>query len=244
MPKRASKRDFASSKPILSALQVGGDQLVLALELLGDQRLDSLELNVEQRRERADINDVLVKLALPGIGIFGGADLGQRHAENLDIVAGQKLRDRSGRIIEEVPAGLDRREILGEGLGVHGDENIGAAARAQAPGFAHPDLVPGRQSLDIRGKDVARSDRDAHPQDRTREQEIGACRSRAVDVGEANDEVVYGVDRHGCPAWAISKVNFIISQAPVGQRSAQSPQCRHRSSSLTMTRRVFTGSET
>ena len=48
----------------------------------------------------------------------------------------------------------------------------------------------------------------------------------------------------GCPACAISMVNFIMSQAPVGQRSAQSPQCRQRSSSLTMTRRVLTGSET
>ena len=33
--------------------------------------------------------------------------------------------------------------------------------------------------------------------------------------------------------------NFCMSQAPVGQRSAHSPQCRQTSSSLTMTRPVF-----
>ena len=35
-----------------------------------------------------------------------------------------------------------------------------------------------------------------------------------------------------------------MSQAPVGQRSAQRPQCRQTSSSFTITRRVFSGSDT
>ena len=35
-----------------------------------------------------------------------------------------------------------------------------------------------------------------------------------------------------------------MSQAPVGQRSAHRPQCRHTSSSLTITRPVCTASET
>ena len=47
-----------------------------------------------------------------------------------------------------------------------------------------------------------------------------------------------------CPAWAVSRRNFRMSQAPVGQRSAHRPQCRQTSSSLTMTRPVFTGAET
>ena len=106
------KRDFASSWPILSALKIGGDQLVLALEPLADQRLDGAKLDVEQRRKRADINDVLVELALPRVGIFRGADLGQRHAQDLDVVAGQKMRDGPGRIVEEVAARLDRGDIL------------------------------------------------------------------------------------------------------------------------------------
>src|SRR3546814_16047053 len=35
-----------------------------------------------------------------------------------------------------------------------------------------------------------------------------------------------------------------MSQAPVGQRSAHRLQCRHTSSSLTITRSVFSGSDT
>ena len=52
--------------------------------------------------------------------------------------------------------------------------------------------------------------------------------------------------RHACPpeACVISSRNFCMSQAPVGQRSAQSPQCRQTSSSLTMTRPVLSVSET
>ena len=58
----------------LERLQVGVDQLVLALESLAQQRFDDAKLDVEQRRKRADINDVLVQLALSRVGIFGGAD--------------------------------------------------------------------------------------------------------------------------------------------------------------------------
>src|SRR3546814_3491950 len=39
-----------------------------------------------------------------------------------------------------------------------------------------------------------------------------------------------------CPACAVCNKNFCMSQAPVGQRSAHRPQCRHTSSSLTITR--------
>ena len=220
------------------------EQSLLALELLGDELLHHGKIDVEQRRERPDIDDVLIKLALPRIGIFGGADLGQRHAEHGQIVAQHRGRHRPGRVVEEIAARLDRRDVLGEGLRIHRHQYVGPAAGAQPSLLADPHLVPGRQALNVRGEDVARGDRHAHAHDRTREQEIGACRSRAVDVGEANDEVVYGVDRHECPAWAISMVNFIMSQAPVGQRSAHRPQCRQRSSSLAMTRWVLTGSET
>ena len=46
------------------------------------------------------------------------------------------------------------------------------------------------------------------------------------------------------PACVVSSRNFCMSHAPVGQRSAQRPQCRQTSSSLTMTRPVLSPSET
>ena len=50
--------------------------------------------------------------------------------------------------------------------------------------------------------------------------------------------------RHAGPACVMSRRNFCMSQAPVGQRSAHRPQCRQTSSSLTMTRPVLSSSET
>src|SRR6266699_15944 len=95
--------------------------------------------------------------------------------------------------------------------------------------LGHPHFIPGRQALDVGGEDVAR-------------------RARAVDVGEADDEVVYAADRlldgHDVPARVISMRYFCMSQAPVGQRSAHSPQCRQTSSSFTMTRPVLRPSAT
>src|ERR1700737_4119593 len=114
--------------------------------------------------------------------------------------------------------------------------------------LGHPHLIPGRQALDVGGEDVARRDRHAMTQDRAAEQFVGARRARAVDVGEADDEVVYAADRlldgHDVPAWDMSMRYFCMSQAPVGQRSAHRPQCKQTSSSLTMTRPVLRPSAT
>ena len=68
---------------------------------------------------------------------------------------------------------------------------------------------------------------------------VGARGAGPVDVGKSDDEVVYALDWHACSACVISMRYFCMSHAPVGQRSAHSPQCRHTSSSLIMTRPVL-----
>src|SRR5208282_5060321 len=117
-------------------------------------------------------------------------DSGQRRADHVDVVAelrgGQGLR----RIIEEVTAGLDLGEVLVPRLRVHRDHHVDAATASEMAAFADSYLVPGRQTLDVRGEDVARARRDAHPQDRLGEERVGARRPRSVDVGEFDDEVV------------------------------------------------------
>ncbi len=233
-------------RPVAAEMQrmdVGADQLLLRLELLADELLDLLEVHVEQRGERADIDDVLEQLALARIGVFAIADGGERDADDRDVVAELGLRHRLGGIVEQVSAGLDRGDVLVPGLRVHRDHQVGAAARAEMAGFRDAHLVPGRQALDVGGEDVARGDRYAHAQHRAREQLVGAGGARAVDVGEPDDEVVYAADRaatrHWSSACVMSMRYFFMSQAPVGQRSAHSPQCRHTSSSFTMTRPVL-----
>ena len=53
-----------------------------------------------------------------------------------------------------------------------------------------PDLVPGRQPLDVRREEVLSRDRNAHPEDRLHEETVRARRAGPVDVGELDGEVV------------------------------------------------------
>ena len=179
----------------MQRVDVGGQELLLALVLLADQLLDQLRVHVEQRRERAEIDDVLEQLALARIGVGRVGDRGQGHADHGDVVAEFGRRHRLGGIVEQIAAGLDAGDVLVPGLRVHRHHHVDAAAGAEMAVFGHPHLVPGRQALDVGGEDVARGHRHAMAQDRAREHLVGAGRARAVDVGEADDEVVYAADR-------------------------------------------------
>ena len=213
--------------------------------------LDHRRIDAQQGGQRAHIDDVLEQLALARqlrrrrctCAVSGTPTHG-------DVVAELRRRQRLGGVVEQVAAGLDLGDVAVPGLRVHGDHQVDPAAAAQMPGLGDPHLVPGRQALDVGGEDVARRHRHAHPQDRLGEHAVGAGRARAVHIGELDDEVVdrRGLHRpastlhrdwHAAPAWVISRVNAACPRRPVGQRSAQRPQCRQTSSSLTITRPVL-----
>ena len=215
--------------------------------------LDLGHVHLQQRRQRAEIDDVLEQLPLARFGVGLVGDLGQRHADHHDVLAEPRRRHRLGVVVEQVAARHDGRDVLRPGLRVHRHHQIdAAAARAEMARLRHPHLVPGRQALDVGGKDVARRDRHAHAQDRLGEQRVGAGRTRAVDVGELDDEVVDALEasyafcrlQHACSACATSRRKRCISHAPVGHRSAHRPQCRQTSSSFTITRPVFSAPDT
>jgi hypothetical protein len=241
------------------------EKRVLAAVLLGEQALDLAGIDVEERRQRAEIDDVLEELSLARVGVLRVAQLGQRHAERGDVGAELRRRQRPRRIVEQVAAGVDLGDVLVPGLRVHRDGEVDAAAAPAPSRFGDANLVPRRQALDVGRKDVARGDRNAHAQDRACEEAVCGSRARSVDVGELDDEVVdacvhgdqsaamapasaaAGTDLGGCrrsAACAASIRNFCMSHAPVGQRSAHSPQCRHTSSSLTITRPVLSRADT
>src|ERR1700730_12680101 len=96
----------------MQRVQIRFNQGVLAAELLADQLFDRRDVDVQQRRQRAEVDDVLEQLALPGVGIFAVADRRQRRTDDVDVVAEFRGRQRLCRIIEEVAAGLDFGEIL------------------------------------------------------------------------------------------------------------------------------------
>ena len=127
--------------------------------------------------------------------VLGVADRGERYAERRDVVAELRRRQRLGRVVEQIAAGLDLGDVLVPRLRIHRDHEVDAAAAAAPAVLDDAHLVPRRQALDVGRKDVARGHRHAHAQDRLGEQAVRRRRARAVDVGELDDEIVDAGER-------------------------------------------------
>jgi len=112
-------------------------------------------------------------LPLPGIGVGTVAQFGQRHGDDMNVVAKLVWRQWFGRVVEQIAAGLEFGDILVPGLWVHGHQKIDAAAPSEPAAARDAYLVPRRQALDIRREDVSRADGHAHAQDGFGEQRIG-----------------------------------------------------------------------
>ena len=176
----------------MQGVDIWRDQLVLAAILLRDQLLDDAEVHAEQLGQHPEADDVLEQLALARVGILLVAGRGQRHADDVDVGSHPARRQRAGVVVDQVAVRLDRGDIRIEGLRVHRDHEIGAAAGAEMTLLVDADFIPGRQALDVRREHVAGRDRHAHPHDGAREHLVGRRRAGAVDVGEADDEIVDG----------------------------------------------------
>ena len=72
--------------PEPQSLEVRLDEAILAGILLADQRLQHTVLDVEKRRERTDINHVLEQLPVTRQLIPAIGNLGQRHADYVDVI--------------------------------------------------------------------------------------------------------------------------------------------------------------
>jgi len=178
----------------MQGVLVGIQQLDLGFVLLGNQGLDDRRIHVEQVRERADVHGVLEQLALAWVVVGGIADFGQRHADGGDILAEARFRQGFAVVVKQVTAGFDFLDVGVPGLRVHGDHQINTATATQPTLFVDAHFVPGGQALDVGGEDVARADRHTHAQDRFGEHLVGGGRTRAIDVGELDDEIVGGGD--------------------------------------------------
>ena len=68
-------------------IDIGARQFFLAGKLLPDQFFQLGDIHVEQRRQCADIHDVFEQLTLPRIGVLTIAHLGERDAEDVEVIA-------------------------------------------------------------------------------------------------------------------------------------------------------------
>ena len=182
-----------------------------------------------------------------GSVIGGVADLGQRHADDVDVVAEFRRRHRLGRnrrtgSRRDRSRRRPRPRSAGSSPPSDRRRRAGRACPASETRTSYqvgrPWMFEGKMLRDATGTPMRRIERANNL--------VGARRARAVDIGEFDDEIVDGfyLLRHSDPAYVMSRRNFCMSHAPVGQRSAHRPQCRHISSSLAMMRPVFSSDET
>ena len=228
----------------LDGLHVRIDQRRFLGVGLSQEFPDTRKVEIEQRREHARVADVFHQDARAHTLEVIVAQAGQRHPKHCHIVTLQQRRSRPSGVIDEVATRCHLAHIACVGLGVHADHDVDLARARDMAILRHADLVPGRQTLDVGGEVVLAHHRDAAAEDRLHQQRIGARRTGAVDRGDLDGEVVDARrhSAHRATSWSIAcghlTHDFCMSQAAVGQRSAQSPQCTQTSSSFTITRPV------
>jgi hypothetical protein len=181
-------------------LEVGIHQRLLRGVLLLQQSADDVDVHAEQRAQRADVGDVLHEQALARSLERLVAHARERDAEERDVVAGERAVERPGRVVEQEAAGLKLGDIALVRGRVHRHDQIEDRRPRRIAAVVDPDLVPRRQSLDVRREHVLPRHRDAHAEDRLPEQAVGTGGARAVDrrhlEGEVVDAVYAGVAEH------------------------------------------------
>src|SRR6185437_12025705 len=129
-----------------------------------------------------------------------------------------ELRQRLRAVVEQIATRCEPLDILVPGLRIHRHQQVITAAPPQPAGFTDPHFVPGRQALDVGREDVARADRHAHAQDALGEQLVRRGRTRAIDVGELDDEVVGGEDAIHAPPRTVPTPSRTGASPPTSER--------------------------
>ena len=241
-------------------VDIGLDKARFGFEILADQGVGGVLIDAQQFGQRAHIDDVLEQLALARIGVGRVAHRGQRHADQGDVVANALRRQRLGRIVEQIAARLDGRpRPWPRSAGFIATIRSTPPRRPRWPAsltrtsyqVGRPWMLEGKMLRAATGTPMRRIDLPnnelalAEPEPLTlanlTTKSLMAPTSRRRTA--VRGEVVHHI-RHAPSACVMLSRNLRMSQAPVGQRSAQSPQCRQTSSSFTITRPVGSRLET
>ena len=167
----------------------------LPAERLVEKRTDDLRIDVEQRRQRARIRDVLHEDPLAHGAELLVAHFREWNAEIRHVRTREARIERPRRVVHEPSARTDFRDILVVCRRVHRHQQIEVRRPRGVAVPAHPDLVPGRESLDVRRKHVLSSNRHAHAEDGLHDQAVGRRRPGAVRRRNLEGKVVYAI--HG-----------------------------------------------
>ena len=144
----------------IDGLLVRLDERGLLRERLLDELDDDVAIELEQRGEHADVRHVLHENARARVREPLVAHARERHADDLDVGARQEAIARPSRVVEQHAAGRDLLQVARVRLRVHRDHDVDGARAREIAVLADPDLVPGRQALDVRREEILAADRD------------------------------------------------------------------------------------
>jgi hypothetical protein len=213
---------------------VGLEQRRLLRELLPGQRADDLGVHAQQRRQGAGVGDVLHQDALAHALERAVAEFGQRHAEIRDVGPPQLLVERPRRVEHQPAAAAHLGDVLGVGRGVQRHHQVEVRRARGVAVLVDPDLVPGRQPLDVRREHVLARDRDAHPEDGLHDQAVGRGRAGAVGRRDLEREVVDAI--HHLRSFA-KRLRWPARASPAATRARTCACPTHRSGSARRTAR-------
>ena len=91
----------------------------------------------------------------------------------MDILPNQAQIERFSRVVDKIPTGIYFSDVTLHALGIDAHHDIGATATPQVAVLTHPHFIPGWHPLNVRWKYVARTDWDAHAEDRLGKHTIG-----------------------------------------------------------------------
>ena len=164
-------------------------------ELLVEEGADDVGVHIEQRRQCPGVRDVLHQDPFAHLAELRVAHLGERDAEICDVGPRKTRIKRPRRVVDEPSAGSDFRDVLVVGSRVHRDEQIEVWRARGIAVPVDPNLVPGRQPLNVRREDIFPGDGHAHAEDRLHDEAVGRRRPGAICRRDLERELVYSI--HG-----------------------------------------------
>src|ERR1051325_4986533 len=94
-------------------------------------------------------------------------------------------------IVEHEPVASHFADVLRVGHRIHGYDEVIVKGSSGMPILVDPDLIPGRETLYVRRKQVFSRDGNPHTKDGLHEEPIGTCRSGSVYVCQLDCKVIY-----------------------------------------------------
>src|SRR5208283_477233 len=142
-------------------VQVGG--LDLLGELFAKCFFDFSHIEVQQLRHHPDVDHVLDQLAQLGFGADSRTKLVERGRVEHQVRA--KFVELQRLVVENRGTRLQRHHVFARGLRVHRNDEVNLFFAGNVTPLAGANGVPGRQSGDVRGKQVFAGDGNAHLED-------------------------------------------------------------------------------